>query len=415
MKSYYRLIVALLCTALLAGCSIGPRGAAQIEPPLSTPEVTGSPTPASVLPVGNTILMDGELASAAPELKLTFPGDASGDLVAIHVRVGQRVEAGDLIAAIDDGELQRAVTDAQRALDRAIEDRDRVQADAQETYQQQLDDAQAQYEEELRQAERTLADAQNALQQTQMQPPTTSLAQAQVDLQRAIGAEAEAGDDYKQALDRPWEPQSIRDTLYKQWQERITDRGLAERRLKDAQDALDAYALDLEAKKEDVAQAEEDLAQVELEEVKEPVEDPSYTRAVQDAERQLAEAQDALANAELRAPWAGLATSIDAAVGDSVSANTPIVTLLDVVQLYFVTDNLSERHVAQLHPGQPATITLRAYPDTVVNGQIDSVVPQSGQAQGDEARFAAYIRLEETSLELLPGMTGRVEVKTDAP
>jgi multidrug efflux pump subunit AcrA (membrane-fusion protein) len=413
MKSYYRLIAALLCTALLAGCSIGSRGAAQIEPPPPTVEAAGTATPAPALPVGNTILMDGELASAAPELQLTFPGSANGELLALHVRVGQRVEAGDLIAAIDDGELQRAVTDAQRVLDRAVEDRDRAQADAQDTYEQELDDAQAQYEEELRQAERTLADAENALQQTQMQPPTTSLAQAQVDLQRAIGAEAEAEDDYKQALDRPWEPQSIRDTLYKQWQERITDRGLAERRLKDAQDALDAYALDLEAKKQDVAQAQEDLARVELEEVKEPVVDPSHARAVQDAERQLAEAQDALADAELRAPWAGLVTSIDVAVGDSVSANAPIVTLIDLVQIYFVTDNLSERHVAQLRPGQPAAITLRAYPDTVVNGKIDSVVPQSGQAQGDEARFAAYIRLEETSLDLLPGMTGRVEVRTE--
>jgi HlyD family secretion protein len=415
MKLYHRLITALLCTALLAGCSIGPRGVTQIEPPPTALEASSTATPAPALPVGNTILMDGELASAAPELKLTFPGNASGDLLALHVRVGQRVEAGDLIAAIDDGELQRAVTDAQRALDRAIEDRDRAQADAQETYRQQLDDAQAQYDEELRQAERTLADAQNALQRTQMQPPTTSLAQAQVDLQRAIGAEAEAEDDYKQALDRPWDPQSIRDTLYKQWQERITDRGLAERRLKDAQDTLDAYALDLEAKKENVARAEEDLARVELEQVQQPVEEPSYARAVQDGERQLAEAQDALADAEIRAPWAGLVTSIDAAVGDSVSVNTSIVTLIDVAQLYFVTDNLSERHVAQLRPGQPAAITLRAYPDTVVNGQIDSVIPQSGQAQGDEARFVAYIRLEETSLALLPGMTGRVEVRTDTP
>jgi len=413
MKSYHRLIVALLCTALLAGCSIGPRGAAQIEPPASTPEAAGTATPVPALPAGNTILMDGALASAAPELKLAFPGNASGDLLALHVHVGQRVEAGDPIAAIDDGELQRAVTDAQRALERATEDRDRAQADAQETYQQQVEDAQAQYEEEQRQAERTLADAQNALQRTQMQPPTTSLAEAQVDLRRAIGAEAEAEDDYKQALDRPWEPQSVRDTLYKQWQERITDRGLAERRLKDAQDALDAYAIDLEAKKEDVAQAEEDLARVELEEVEQPAVDASYARAVQDAERQLAEAQDALADAELRAPWAGLVTSIDAAVGDSIGANVPIVTLVDVAQLYFVTDNLSERHVAQLRPGQPAAITLRAYPDTVVDGQIDSVVPRSGQAQGDEARFAAYIRLEETSLALLPGMTGRVEVQTD--
>ncbi len=412
MKPYHRLIATLLCAALLAGCTIGPRGAQQIESPPTGLEAPTAAAPAPALPVGNTILMDGELVSAAPELVLSFPSGAVGDLLSLDVRVGQRVQAGERIATIDDGELQRAVQDAERALARAIEDRDRARADAEETYQQQLEDAQERYEEELRQAERALAAAQNALERTRMQPPTTTLAEAKVNLQRALDAEAQAHDDYKQALDRPWEPQSIRDALYKDWQERITDRGLAERRLKDAQTSLEVYELDMEAKERDVVQAEEDLAQVELEEVERPEENPSYARAVQDAERQLAEAQDALADAQLYAPRPGLVTSIDATVGDRVSAGTPVVTLVDLTGLYFATENLSERHIAQLAPGQRAEITLRAYPDTVLTGQIDSVIPQSEGAPGDEARFAAYIRLDETSLDLLPGMTGRVEVQT---
>ena len=414
MKAYPYWITALLCAALLAGCGIAQRGVEQIDAPRAVPVEPTAGAPAPAVSLGSTILMDGELVSAAPALKLSFPSGASGELLALDVRVGQRVQAGDRIATIDDGELQRAVQDAGRALERAIEDRERVQTDAEETYEQQRDDAQEQYEEELRQAERKLAAAQNALERAQMQPPTTALAEAKVNLQRALGAEAEAHDDYKQALDRPWEPQSVRDALYREWQERITDRGLAERRLKDAELSLEAYALDLEAKEQDVVQAEEDLRRVELEEVERPEEDLSYERAVQDAQRKLAEAQDALADAQLYAPWAGLVTSIDATVGDRIGAGTPIVTLVDVSQLYFVTGNLSERHVAQLKPGLQAEITLRAYPDTVVTGQIDSVIPQSEQAPGDEARFAAYIRLDETSLDLLPGMTGRVEVHTEA-
>jgi HlyD family secretion protein len=398
MKPYHRLLTALLCIALLAGCGIAQRSIEQVDAPRDASVEPTEGAPAPVVSLGSTILMDGELVSAAPALKLSFPSGASGELLALDVRVGQRVQAGDRIATIDDGELQRAVQDAERALERATEDRERAQTDAEETHEQQRVDAQEQYEEELRQAERTLAAAQNALERAGMQP---------------LGAEAEAHDDYKQALDRPWEPQSIRDALYKEWQERITDRGLAERRLKDAELSLEAYALDLEAKEQDVVQAEEDLHRVELEEVERPEEDLSYERAVQDAQRKLAEAQDALADAQLCAPWVGLVTSIDATVGDRVGAGTPIVTLVDVSRLYFVTDNLSERHVARLKPGLQAEITLRAYPDTVVTGQIDSVIPQSEQAQGDEARFAAHIRLDETSLDLLPGMTGRVEVWTD--
>ena len=415
MKPYHRLIAILLCAALLAGCSTGSRGAQQVEPPPLAPEEVTATAPVPALPTGSSILVDGELASAAPELKLAFPGGVGGELRSLDVRVGQRVQAGDRIATIDDAELQRAVEDAQRALERAIEDRDRARADADEAYRQQLEGAQERHEQELRQAERALAAAQNTLARTRMQAPTTTLAEAKVSLQRALEAEAQAHDDYKQALDRPWEPQGIRDTLYKQWQERITDRGLAERRLSDAERSLEAYALELEAREQDVVQAEEDLARVEVEEVERPEENLAYARAVQDAERRLAEAQDALADAQLDAPRAGLVTSIDAAVGDRVSAGTPLVTLVDLAALYFVTDNLSERHVAQLQPGQRAEITLRAYPDTVVTGWVDSVIPQAQGAPGTQARFAAYIRLDETPLELLPGMTGRVEVHTDTP
>ena len=170
MKPYHRLLTALLCAALLAGCGIAQRGVEQIDAPRAAPVDPTEGAPAPAVSLGSTILMDGELVSAAPALKLSFPSGASGELLALDVRVGQRVQAGDRIATIDDGELQRAVQNAERALERATEDRERAQTDAEETYGQQRVDAQEQYEEELRQAERTLAAAQNALERAGMQP-----------------------------------------------------------------------------------------------------------------------------------------------------------------------------------------------------------------------------------------------------
>jgi len=383
---------------------------AVIGTPLS---VEASPTEEDqAIPASKVILMDGELVSMSPSLGLSFPGSASGELLSLEVRVGQRVQAGQLVATLDDRGLQEAVDDAQLALDRAIEDRDKGKADEEETYQTQVQEAQDRYESDLRQAQQTLANAQAALARAQAQPPTTAVAEAQANLDSALDIEAQAHDEYKKALDRPWEPQSIRDSLYKEWQQRIEDRALAELRLQDAQISLQVYYMELEAKKVDVTRAEEDLARVEMDEVKRE-ENLAYDRTVEDAERTLAEAEQALSDARLVAPWDGLVTSIDANVGAEVNSGTTIVTVINLEHLVFVTNNLSERHIAQLRPGQIANITLRTYPDTTLGGEVESIVPQSQSTGGTEARFAAYIRLDETDLDLLPGMTGRVEVTTD--
>ncbi len=412
MKRHTWFLGLLVAALVLAGCMSGevvePSDLVKASPDVDAP----SKEKQQVVPASKMILMDGELVSMSPSLGLSFPGSASGELLSLKVRVGQRVQAGQLVATLDDRELQEAVDNAQLVLDRAIEDRDKGKADEEETYQTQLEEARERYEDELRQAEQALDNAKAALARAQAQPPTTAVAEAQANLDSALDMEAQAHDEYKKALDRPWEPQSIRDSLYKEWQQRIQDRALAELRLQDAEISLQIHYLDLEAKKEDVTRAEEDLARVEMDEVKRE-ENLAYDRAVEDAERTLAEAQQALDDASLTAPWDGLVTSIDANAGAEVTSGTTIVTVINLEHLVFVTSNLSERHIAQLRPGQIANVTLRTYPDITLRGEVESIVPQSQSAGGTEAHFAAHIRLDETELDLLPGMTGRVEVTTD--
>jgi HlyD family secretion protein len=408
-------LVGLCLAALLLG-ACGARDVV-VEPPSTRVEAeAGTPTPAPVLPASNVILVDGELSNVYPALKLSLPGTTSGELLALHVQAGQKIKAGDLIAVLDDAELQKAVEDAQTALQRAIEDRDKAEADAQEKYEressdaekkyeQESEDAEVKYEQESEDARRALETAQRDLEQTVMQPPTTAV------------TEAQAEDDYRQALDRPWENQSIRDSLYKSWQVRIKERELAELRLQDAKTSLQAHYMDVEAKKTAVANAEADLARVERDEVeKDEVEkdeiDPSLERAITDAERKLEEAQQQLADARLYAPWDALVMSVDSGVGATIGSGTTIVTLLNVKEMYFVTENLSERHVAQIQTGQQARVTLRTYPDTVLTGQIEFILPRLERQTENDARFAAYIRLDESEVDLLPGMTGRVEIVT---
>ncbi len=411
MMRIYHGLTLLALVASIAGCATQ---AAMTQQAVAPAGVAPTVTPVNVEELGGrVILADGEIKSGRPSLKLSFAGEAGGTLIALHVERGQRVREGDLIATLDDTRLRQAVEEAKLALQRAIEDREQALADAEKSYRKRAQEAEDKYERELREAKRALESARYNLKRLKMNPPTTSLEEARVNLARAKDAEAQAEDNYRRALDRPWEPQSIRDSLYKEWRERIKDRELAEMRLHDAQVALQVYYLDLAERERQVRDAETDLQQVRLEEVEKPQLAPSYERAIEDAQRKLADARRKLADACLYAPWDGLVVSVDATVGQAVSAGTPIVTLLDVNELYFVTENLSERHVAALREGLQARITLRAYPDKEVTGRVETVLPNTDRRTDAEARFVAYIRITPSELSILPGMTGRAEIVKD--
>ena len=98
------------------------------------------------------------------------------------------------------------------------------------------------------------------------------------------------------------------------------------------------------------------------------------------AQQQLAEAN--LENTRVRAPFAGTVLRKDAEVGEIVAPSsagggltrTAIVTMADLTTLEVEVD-VNEAYIAQVHNGQPARITLDAYPDTSFAGTVRQVVP----------------------------------------
>jgi multidrug resistance efflux pump len=106
--------------------------------------------------------------------------------------------------------------------------------------------------------------------------------------------------------------------------------------------------------------------------------------------------------------------SVDVVPEAHVGAGVPVVTLLNIKDgLRFVTQNLSEQHIADIYPGQRAVVTLRTFSQTPVEGSVEAVVPQINQASDTDARFTVHVRLAPTDLRLLPGLTGRVEIFAD--
>jgi HlyD family secretion protein len=336
------------------------------------------------------VVADGQMVSPYPSLPLAFDGGVSGQVVTITVQAGDTVDAGELLALLDDSELQRAAADAERALERAVEDREQ---------------AQRQWEQDIADAEQALEGAERGLSTARLQYSNTTVEEATTALERARQAEADAEQEYWNMLE--WYP-NMADAFYDRWQVAIRERELAEMRLSDAQDTTSTRYLEIEAREDDVAQAERALAALQGGIA------PTFDRAVEDAQRQLAEAQEALTRARLTAPWEAIVLSVDVAPAATVGAGTPVVTLLNVQDgLRFVTQNLSEQHVARLQPGQRALITLRTFAETPIEATVEAVVPQVNEVTATDARFAVHVRPLPTQLALLPGLTGRVEIFID--
>ena len=391
--------IAGLCTALvmMIGGIWGWVACAPVPSSEMVVEITAlSETPEATLPpvvAGRTVVGDGKLASPYPKLSLTFGGNVSGEVLSVTVQAGDVVQAGNLLALLDDHDLQRAVDDAQRALDRATIDRDI---------------AQRKWEQDVADAEQALADAQRALSKAQLEFSETSLEEARTNLELAQKAEHDRKWEYDEAK-RAWPPRPL-DPYYDAWQRAIRERELAEMRLADAQDSQRASYLQLETLKADVAKAERAL------EALQDGLDPSYERAIEDARLELEKAQEALTHARLVAPWDALILSVDVSPGAEVNAQTAIVTALNIQDgLRFVTQKLSEQHITNVYPGQRALITLRAFPETTIEGVVEAVIPQvveGTETNATEAFFTVRVRLMPTDLRLLPGMTGRVEIFT---
>jgi multidrug efflux pump subunit AcrA (membrane-fusion protein) len=417
-----RLLWLLLIMVSAAGCARagigspapGPTSPAAILTP--TTEADGE-TP--VAPAGAIILADGALTAAQPPLSLAFT--SGGRLLAVHVRPGDVVAESDLIATLDDAALREALANA----DLQARQAETTLAEAQLTLDDLLNwtpDAAA-----VAQAEANLAAAEANLAAAQSQDAVAgaNLTSARVNLEQAERALADAQAAYTTAFDpgREWEfgVPGLKERLE-------AERESATRAVQNAEEALEVAqanynltaaglnsdtALDAQAS---VAGARQALLQAttgptESEIAAARLRVQSAELALEGNRLALAAAETDLTGAELRAPWAGVVVSVDAAPGVILGGGAPVVTLLDTTRLEFHTNNLSERDLAGVQPGLPATVTLKTFTATPLTGAVARVAPQSAGLIGDAATFVVVIELDETDLALRAGMTGRVEIR----
>jgi len=117
------------------------------------------------------------------------------------------------------------------------------------------------------------------------------------------------------------------------------------------------------------------------------------------SEARIREQQQAVDNCTIRAPFAGIAVSKDAQVGEMVSpisagggfTRTGIATIVDLHSNEIEVD-VSESYIAKVQANQPVKAVLDAYPDWQIPGKVRTVIPTA-----DRQKATVKVRISFTA------------------
>ncbi|MDM8531898.1 efflux RND transporter periplasmic adaptor subunit [Anaerolineales bacterium HSG25] len=385
MKPIYRLIVLNLIIILLSACNPS-ETFFDSEP--ATPELTPTPLPTPVAAFETTISADGQIVLPIAPQRFSFPGGVDGQIKRLYVIPGQQVEAGQLLAEIDDIDLRNAVK-------RAVANLDVLKA---EINNQSV----AALPSDVAEAQSALNAAQSELNRVLSLPSDEAITRAEADLKlqeielrqaqeaydaiaysEGIGMSPQAAQLQQTTLNYEKANAAYNEAIKPPAEAEIAS---ARSRVMEAQNRLQKLQAGLRDEEQALNQAR-----------------------IYQSELSLQEAQDNLIKAKLYAPWRGTVTEVNAAPG--VHINNAYVVLAQTDPLRFATTNFSERNLADISLGDEATIYLKSYPGVPFPGLVQRIELESQAKDGDIALFTVFFDFNSGDLEIRPGMTGRVEIK----
>lgn len=369
------------------------------------------PTQVEEQPVLQTALVSrGDIVLSVDGTGNLFPavemglGFRTGGLVqSVDVEVGDRVEAGQVLARLDTSDLEWALEKAELQLRQAQVNMDSLQAgpdyEAVFSARSNLEQAQISLDE-------TIVSLSMATTQARMnwEQKANSLRNAQDDysntywdnreLERELAAEGEELPDERiYAEQRAW--RAVEDAARSMEQARMSyeqtlQKEEADRRV--AELKVESSRLSLGSLYEEASEAEVLSAQISLEQ----------------ARISLEEAQANLEQAVLRAPFAGTVLSVDVQVGQEVGTSS-IITLADLENplLRFWVE---ESDMSAVEVGHKVYIVFEALPDLTYSGKVTRIEPALVTVGNTSAVQAwASIDLSAHSVQLLSGMAAEVE------
>lgn len=331
-----------------------------------------------------------------PERSINLSPKNSGILKKLLVKEGDSVQQGQILAYMDDSNLQGQLTQARGQLAQAEANLQKVQAG---NRPQDIGQAKAQLDEALANLQK--AEAGNRPQE---------IAQGQARLASAKANLQKAEDDFRRNQEL-YNAGAIALQLVNQ---KRADRDSAQAQFNEAQQALELQKVG--SRREDIAQVraivqqrQEALALLQAGSRREDI-DAAYAQ-VMSARGALQNIQAQINDTILRASFDGVVTQKYAdpgafvtptTSGSSVSSATSS-SILALAAKNEVVANLSESNVARIRLGQPVSIKADAYPGKTFTGKVSQIAAQATVEQ-NVTSFQVKVALSDPENLLRSGM-----------
>lgn len=332
--------------------------------------------------------------SLAPQAEVSLAFASSGLVTEVFVEEGQQVEAGQPLVQLDTDDLELQVIQAELSL-RDVE----LQS---ETLLEPPDQA------DIEQAQDEVDQAAASLQLAQISQRT---AQDSVLVNESL---EDAQDAYNEALED-----------YNYWLKRHNEEGVDYWFVDDALETLEEEELKLKRVQEQVDQelqsASNDLAaaadayrqaQNDLADLLDGADESDIEAAqlqVDQARASLQQVRLQLEYATLTAPIAGIVTALNVQPGEMVSAGQAAVVVISDLSVLVVEINLDETDVAQVTVGQEALVSVDAFPEAELSGEVAYIAPVA-ETQSGVVLYPVTVQLLPTEFPVRSGMTADVEI-----
>ncbi len=127
---------------------------------------------------------------------------------------------------------------------------------------------------------------------------------------------------------------------------------------------------------------------------------------VQSSQAQVDVAKQAIADAEIRAPFTGRVSGKPAQSGQIVGANTTIARIIGAGGDYFDGD-VPEDQITRIKTGSPVSISLTAIPGRAFTGHIAAISPLGSETG---RLFSVRVTFDAPTPEIQPGMFARAAI-----
>ncbi|MDR3288917.1 MAG: HlyD family secretion protein [Peptococcaceae bacterium] len=329
-------------------------------------------------------------AKVAADL-VSITSEVSGKITDVFVQEGEAVEAGQLIAKVDDSQYRINLSQVEAAL--------------------------------------AQAEAASALSQVAVISLPNNIKAAQLAIDKAASALAAAKaqaeicqltvEDSKRALDQ-------HTILYQQGVIAREDLNGYQTKYDTAVKNYEAANANVSAAQDTVATAQAQLDNLNATGNESVAAQTKQTQANYDSvQANYDSAQLALTHTAIISPIAGNVVKVSALQGQNLGSGSTVCTITNPSRIW-ITANIEEKKIGRIHIGDPVTFTVDAYPNVVFAGQVEeiggatqssfSILPTestSGNFTKVAQRFPVKISVVQQEEHILrPGMSANVIIQT---